>query len=239
MYGVSFAGHTQDVVVKKCDREHFAPRQPVCEAWACPRCSRRLFTRAFPSSAATRPRDGTGCISDMGRLSSSNRQGRWSGPAVFAWRRRMDGWPAGPAEAFRELPTTSAVLDGELCICDAAGRPDFVALHAEMRRHRPDVSRMAFFAFDMLFQNSVDLGICRSPSVSAICAGFAPTGAYPAFTSWKPSPRVDPCLNGVPTTGLRALCRSDEVLATSVDPGINQDQVRKLEPRECRAARPV
>src|SRR5215813_13811623 len=26
-----------------------------------------------------------------------------------------------------------------------------------MRRHRPDVSRMAFFAFDLLFQNSVDL----------------------------------------------------------------------------------
>ena len=37
------------------------------------------------------------------------------------------------------------------------GRPELVALHTEMRRHRPDVSRMAFFAFDLLFQNSVDL----------------------------------------------------------------------------------
>ena len=56
-----------------------------------------------------------------------------------------------------ELPTTSAVLDGELCICDDGGRPNFRALHAEMRRDRPDVSRMAFFGFDLLSQNSIDL----------------------------------------------------------------------------------
>jgi hypothetical protein len=37
------------------------------------------------------------------------------------------------AEAFAELPTRSAVLDGELCLCDDRGRPDFRAFHAEMR----------------------------------------------------------------------------------------------------------
>jgi hypothetical protein len=68
----------------------------------------------------------------------------------------QNGWLAGLAEAFLELPTISAVLDGELCICDDRGRPDFRALHAEMRQSRPDVSRMAFFAFDVLFQDSVD-----------------------------------------------------------------------------------
>src|SRR5262245_4851315 len=31
------------------------------------------------------------------------------------------------AEAFAELPTRSAVLDGELCLCDDRGRPDFRA----------------------------------------------------------------------------------------------------------------
>lgn len=64
---------------------------------------------------------------------------------------------AGLAEAFLELPTLSAVLAGELCICDDRGRPNFKALHCEMRQDRPDVSRMAFFAFDILFQNNVDL----------------------------------------------------------------------------------
>src|SRR5262245_31791353 len=41
--------------------------------------------------------------------------------------------------------------------CDDRGRPDFRALHAAMRPWRPDVSRMAFFVFDMLFENGVDL----------------------------------------------------------------------------------
>ena len=61
------------------------------------------------------------------------------------------------AEAFAALPTDSAVLDGELCLCDSRGRPDFRALHTEMRQGRPDVSRMAFFAFDLLFERAVDL----------------------------------------------------------------------------------
>jgi bifunctional non-homologous end joining protein LigD len=61
------------------------------------------------------------------------------------------------AEAFTELPANSAVLDGELCVCDDRGRPDFRALHTEMRQGRPDVSRMTFFAFDLLFERNVNL----------------------------------------------------------------------------------
>ena len=69
------------------------------------------------------------------------------------WTERL----AGLAEAFLELPTLSAVLDGELCICDDRGRADFRALNAEMRHGRPDVSRMVVFAFDLISQDNVDL----------------------------------------------------------------------------------
>jgi bifunctional non-homologous end joining protein LigD len=69
------------------------------------------------------------------------------------WSDRLPGL----VEVFAALPTESAVLDGELCLCDSRGRPDFRALHAEMRQRRPDISRLAFFAFDLLHENGVDL----------------------------------------------------------------------------------
>src|SRR5262245_48601408 len=59
-------------------------------------------------------------------------------------------------EAFAAL-RTDFILDGELCLCDTRGRPDFGALHAEMRQRRPDTSRMRYFAFDLLFDRDVDL----------------------------------------------------------------------------------
>src|SRR5262245_47501936 len=62
----------------------------------------------------------------------------------------------GVMEAFAALPT-DFILDGELCLCDDRGQPIFRALHAEMRRRRPDTSRMAYFAFDLLFDRDVDL----------------------------------------------------------------------------------
>lgn len=60
------------------------------------------------------------------------------------------------AEAFAALQT-DFILDGELCLCDDRGRPDFRALHTEMRLRRPDTSQMAYFAFDLLFDRDVDL----------------------------------------------------------------------------------
>jgi bifunctional non-homologous end joining protein LigD len=62
----------------------------------------------------------------------------------------------GLAEAFAAL-RTNFILDGELCLCDDRGRSNFRALHAEMRQRRPDTSRMAYFAFDLLFEYDVDL----------------------------------------------------------------------------------
>ena len=60
------------------------------------------------------------------------------------------------AEAFAAL-RTDFILDGELCLCDGRGRSDFRTLHAEMRQRRPDTSRMAYYAFDLLFEHDVDL----------------------------------------------------------------------------------
>jgi ATP-dependent DNA ligase len=59
-------------------------------------------------------------------------------------------------EAFAAL-RIDFVLDGELCLCDDRGRPDFRAFHAEMRQGRPDTSCMCYFAFDLLFERDVDL----------------------------------------------------------------------------------
>jgi bifunctional non-homologous end joining protein LigD len=54
-------------------------------------------------------------------------------------------------EAFAELPTRAAVLDGELCLIDATGAAHFKALMAEMRTRVPDETQL-FFAFDILHQ---------------------------------------------------------------------------------------
>ena len=47
--------------------------------------------------------------------------------------------------------------------CAFAMTEGVLAFHAEMRQPRADVSRMAFFAFDMMFEGGVDL---RSQSLS-------------------------------------------------------------------------
>jgi bifunctional non-homologous end joining protein LigD len=59
-------------------------------------------------------------------------------------------------EAFAAL-RTDFTLDGELCLCDDRGRPDFRAFHGEMRQRRPDTSRMCYVAFDLLWERDVDL----------------------------------------------------------------------------------
>jgi ATP-dependent DNA ligase len=61
------------------------------------------------------------------------------------------------SEAFAELPTRAAVLDGELCLFDATGAANFRRLMAEMRARRPDERQLAFMVFDLLHQDGVDL----------------------------------------------------------------------------------
>jgi ATP-dependent DNA ligase len=40
------------------------------------------------------------------------------------------------ASAFARLPARVAQIDGELCLCNADGRPDFRALMRAARQHR-------------------------------------------------------------------------------------------------------
>jgi|SoiMethySBSTD1v2_1073268.scaffolds.fasta_scaffold630533_1 bifunctional non-homologous end joining protein LigD len=60
-------------------------------------------------------------------------------------------------EAFANLPTISAVLDGELCFVGPDSCANFYALMREMRTSSPDESCLMFFAFDLLQENDVDL----------------------------------------------------------------------------------
>jgi bifunctional non-homologous end joining protein LigD len=59
--------------------------------------------------------------------------------------------------AFYELPTQTAILDGELCLIDQRGAAHFYRLMAQMRTKAPDESHLMFFAFDLLHQDGVDL----------------------------------------------------------------------------------
>jgi bifunctional non-homologous end joining protein LigD len=60
-------------------------------------------------------------------------------------------------EAFGKLPTQSAIVDGELCLIDPQGSAQFYRLMAQMRTSHPDESRLMFLAFDLLYQDGVDL----------------------------------------------------------------------------------
>jgi bifunctional non-homologous end joining protein LigD len=69
------------------------------------------------------------------------------------WTERM---PA-IAAAFARLPARVAQIDGELCLCDADGRPNFRALMRAARQRPVDETRLSFHAFDLLQLNAADL----------------------------------------------------------------------------------
>lgn len=104
-----------------------------------------------------------------------------------------------------QTSTMSAVLDGELCVCDDRGRPNFRALHAEMRQRRPDVSRMAFFAFDILFQDKVDLRSLsfteRQKDLKRLCANRR----VPCLYLVETFPEGDPLLEWCSSYGLEGI----------------------------------
>ena len=63
----------------------------------------------------------------------------------------------GMVEAFRKLPTPSAILDGELVLIAPQGSAHFYRLMAQMRTSHPDESQLLFMAFDLLHEDGVDL----------------------------------------------------------------------------------
>jgi bifunctional non-homologous end joining protein LigD len=82
------------------------------------------------------------------------------GKEVRLYSRNRTEWTdrlPGIASSFASFGARSAVIDGELCVCDAEGRPDFRALHRTMRDRRPDESSLIYYAFDLLHANGADL----------------------------------------------------------------------------------
>jgi bifunctional non-homologous end joining protein LigD len=65
---------------------------------------------------------------------------------------------AAAGAAFRSIP---AVVDGELCVLDADGKPDFQALQSRDKelpgKRRPARSAVTFIAFDLLYADGRDL----------------------------------------------------------------------------------
>ena len=55
------------------------------------------------------------------------------------------------------MPTSSAILDGELVLIDPRGAAHFYRLMSQMRTSSPDEGQLMFLAFDLLHQDGVDL----------------------------------------------------------------------------------
>ncbi len=83
-----------------------------------------------------------------------------------------------------------AVLDGEVVLMDAEGRPDFGALQNRMHRTGPEVPRLAaarpvtFLAFDLLALDGEDLTPRRYTERRARLDALAPTGHRWVATPW-------------------------------------------------------
>jgi bifunctional non-homologous end joining protein LigD len=61
------------------------------------------------------------------------------------------------AATFATLPARVAQIDGELCLCDARGRPDFRGLMRAAALKPADETNLSFHAFDLLQLNTADL----------------------------------------------------------------------------------
>jgi bifunctional non-homologous end joining protein LigD len=61
------------------------------------------------------------------------------------------------AQAVRALPVREAVIDGEVCVVDDAGRPSFQALQAWLAGETKDTARLGYVTFDMLWLDGRDL----------------------------------------------------------------------------------
>jgi bifunctional non-homologous end joining protein LigD len=79
------------------------------------------------------------------------------GRSVSLYSRRGNDWTKrleAIAAALQGLSCRSAIIDGELVLPDAAGRPDFYGLH---RGWRSAGAQLAVFAFDLLHRDGKDL----------------------------------------------------------------------------------
>jgi bifunctional non-homologous end joining protein LigD len=122
--------------------------------------SQRLaFIRPLNPSAAVRPPKGDDWLHEP-KWDSFRFQIIKDGSQVRFYSRHgaeyTDRLPA-MVEAFRKMPTQSAILDGELVLIDPRGAAHSYQLMAQMRTSSPDESQLMFLAFDLLHQDGVDL----------------------------------------------------------------------------------
>ena len=103
-----------------------------------------------------------------------------SGGAAKAYTRTGLDWSdrfAGVVAAAVTLPGT-ALIDGEMVVLDATGRPSFAALQAALK----DGGALQYFAFDLLHENGEDLtdlgNLERKRRLEALLAGVAPPIHY-------------------------------------------------------------
>jgi ATP-dependent DNA ligase len=121
-------------------------------------------------------------------------------------------------KAFADLPTQTAILDGELCLVDLRGAAQFWPLMSEMRRRWPDESRLIFLAFDLLHQDGADL---RSKTLSqrkrALVGSTAARGCLFSTRS-RCSKTARSCSTTAIASGSRASCRNGGNRATPAGP---------------------
>ena len=121
--------------------------------------TRLTFIRLLVPSSATHPPKGDGWLHEP----------KWDG---FRFQIIKDGSDVrlysksgadysnklpGMRKTFAELPTKSAILDGELCLIELGGGAHFYRLMHQMRTRWPDESQLVFLAVDLLHQDGVDL----------------------------------------------------------------------------------
>lgn len=92
------------------------------------------------------------------------------------------------------------ILDGELCLLDAAGRPTFSGLRAAIGRRR--TAPLVFFAFDVLWRGDADLRSFQLKDRKAILAEVMADAPTTRIRAVEPLPQSGAAL-------LAAACRMD------------------------------
>ena len=94
----------------------------------------------------------------MGRLSRA----RGPGPPLNSPKKDATTWYPEIVQALQKV-RGSFILDGEVCLLDEHGIPNFEEMRSRAVRKRGEL--VTYFAFDLLFLNGRDLRTCRSWSV--------------------------------------------------------------------------
>jgi hypothetical protein len=134
-----------------------------------------------------------------------------TGKTVHIYSRNGTDWTErlpGLAESFRTLSCRSAALDGELCVTDADGRPDFRTLMSVMCSKRPDPAGLTFYAFDLLHLNGADLtGKWLIERKQRLTLSPIERAWRSRACTWSTtSTTVKRCSNGARPLGLRVSC---------------------------------